>query len=733
MGRRLSLLIGMALAFGVGAAFGAGPAPAEDPPAPAPTPSSTSSGADLPLKLPPIPAEGRSTPAAELPAGFTGPSGAQPNNVGPDVPSAGSPGAGTPPLSKSRGKSPTANATAAQAGDGTKKDEAVTRAQTPAPTPVAAPDAAPALPPAAPALPAPAEPGPPAPVAVPVAVPSPAPAAAPRDPLLEPSQAVGTSPPNTPKPLAGAPPAQTPPAVTPIVTDTGPLPPATPPPGTAGSVPTATPGAPREPKPPFVLTAEELPLGRQSVGLTVDVIAPQVLNLNQTANFKVVIKNNGQTDARGVVVRDQLPEGLHFVSSQPEAEHPEGLLVWNLGTVGAGSEKTIALVVKPMKTGSYDHAATVTMMAGGKSRTIVREPKLKVEQTVGTSKILLGQPVQFKIAVSNPGDGPARNVVVTARLSTGLRHEAAEPSEQNLLEQTIDLINPGERVALDTLMVDAKLGGEQSCRVEVSSPDVVPNAPEAKSVQNVTVIEPKLTMKLAGPENRYTDTLATYEVILENLGSAPAQNVKLQSLVPVAGRLYAVPGGARFDPATRRLSWTRAQLQPGEKATYTFQVRMGGVGMYQVAAEARADSALLAKENFTTNVTGLADIVFNVEPIRRVVDVNEETNYVIKVSNIGTKEATKVLITAVLSPNLQALETNGTEEKANYDDKQHKIVFPQIERLGPNKSIELGIRVVVKAADPKLATCRVFLMHEELTKEEQVEDVAAFKVTPTRR
>ena len=720
MGRRLSLLIGMALAVGVGAALGAGPAPAEDPPAPAPP--STSPGAEQPLKLPPVPAEGR---PADLPPDFAGPAGARPSDLGPALPAAGSPSP-----SKPRGKSPTADAMAAQSGDGTRKDKAVTRAQAPAPTPAALPDATPALPPAAPALPAPAELGPPAPVPAPGA----APAAAPRDPLLEPSQALGTNPANAPKPPAGAPPAQIPPAVTPIVTETGPLPPATVPPGAAGTVPTATPGTPREPKPPFVLTPEELPLGRQNIGLTVDVIAPQVLNLNQTANFKVVIKNNGQTDARGVVVRDQLPEGLDFVSSVPPAEHIDRLYAWNLGTVGAGSEKTIALVVKPMKTGAYDHAATVTLMAGGKSRTLVREPKLKVEQTVGTSKVLLGQPVQFKITVSNPGDGPARNVVVTARLSPGLRHESVEPSEQNLLEQTIDLINPGEHVALDTLMVDAKAGGEQSCRVEVSSPDVVPNAPDAKCVQNVTVVEPKLTMKLAGPENRYTDTLATYDLTLENPGSAPAQNVKLQALVPVAGRLYAVPGGARFDLATRRLSWTRAQLQPGEKATYTFQVRMGGVGMYQVASEARADSALLAKESFSTNVTGLADIVFNVEPIRRVVDVNEETNYVIKVSNIGTKEATKVLISAVLSPNLEPVETTGTEEPAKRNPLDlRQIAFPQIERLGPNKSIELGIRVKVKAADPKLATCRVFLMHDDLSKEEQVEDVAAFKVTATRR
>jgi uncharacterized repeat protein (TIGR01451 family) len=321
--------------------------------------------------------------------------------------------------------------------------------------------------------------------------------------------------------------------------------------------------------------------------------------------------------------------------------------------------------------------------------------------------------------------------VVQAKLSSGLKHESSEPSEQNLLEQTIDLIQPGERYALDTLTVDAKLGGDQSCQVVVSSPDVTPGAPEAKSVQTVTIVEPKLTLKVAGPDKRYTDTLGTYDVTLENPGSAPAQNVKLQTLIPVAGRLYAVPPGARFDPVTRRLSWVRAQLQPGEKAAFTFQVRMGGVGLYQLAAEARAESGLLAKDSLSTDVTGRAEVVYNVSENRRVVDVNDETTYLIKVSNMGTKEATRLSISAVLSPNLEARDTSGTEEQAKYNADTHQIVFPSIERLGPNKAIELGIRVRVKSPEPKIATCRVFLIHDDLT--EKLDDVSAIKVTPVRR
>ena len=74
--------------------------------------------------------------------------------------------------------------------------------------------------------------------------------------------------------------------------------------------------------------------------------------------------------------------------------------------------------------------------------------------------------------------------------------------------QTLDVINPGERVELDTLVADALQGGEQSCVVLVQSPDVPKAGPELKNVKTVSVIEPKLTLTLSGSEKRYTGTSA---------------------------------------------------------------------------------------------------------------------------------------------------------------------------------------------------------------------------------
>ena len=131
-------------------------------------------------------------------------------------------------------------------------------------------------------------------------------------------------------------------------------------------------GAPASPVPAEASGAavDRLPIGKQSVAVTVDVQAPASMNLNQVANLKLIIRNTGTSDALNVDVQDELPEGLKFISSVPEMTPThESHLTFRIPTLAAGSERTINLKVKPTKTGPFDHAATVKFETGCRSRT----------------------------------------------------------------------------------------------------------------------------------------------------------------------------------------------------------------------------------------------------------------------------------------------------------------------------------------------------------------------------
>ena len=120
-------------------------------------------------------------------------------------------------------------------------------------------------------------------------------------------------------------------------------------------------------------TAERLPLGKQSVAVTVDVQAPATMNLTKQATFKLIVRNTGVGDAYNVRVDDELPDGLTFISSQPEMKlSGEGHhLSWLLNLLPGGSDRVITLKVQPTKTGPFDHVATVQFETGCKSRTTV--------------------------------------------------------------------------------------------------------------------------------------------------------------------------------------------------------------------------------------------------------------------------------------------------------------------------------------------------------------------------
>jgi uncharacterized repeat protein (TIGR01451 family) len=500
---------------------------------------------------------------------------------------------------------------------------------------------------------------------------------------------------------------------------------------TPGGAPPAAPGdsaaLPASPDTSkFVLPADRLPHGRQALGLTVDVQAPAVVNLNQETKLKVVVRNTSANDAIDVVVRDLLPDELTYIDSQPPAESSPPVLTWKLGTLPANSERTLSIRVKATKVGSFDHAATVIMMAGGKSSTLVQEPKLKVEQSVKQAKVLKGGQAEFLIVVSNPGTGPVRNVVVQARLSRGLKHE-----QGGHIEQPIKVIKPGERVELDPVMVDATEGGNQTCEVTARSPDVPQETDEARAAQAVTVVEPKLDLTLKGPTTRFTDTSATYKLTVDNPGTAIAREIHVAATLPVGGVLMPEASDASFhrqyDRFKRKIIWTIPQLEPGAPVVLPFTVRLGGVQLFQVTGEAHAEGpiALSDRDTCSTNVQGMADVQFTIGELRRVVDEGEETEFEIRINNKGSKEANRVLVSAQLSKHLVPKETSGTDKNAKLNSTG-TVLFPPIDRISPRGEVVLTIKV--QAREPGIANCKVTLVHDDL-ENSALDRSAALRVT----
>jgi uncharacterized repeat protein (TIGR01451 family) len=439
-----------------------------------------------------------------------------------------------------------------------------------------------------------------------------------------------------------------------------------------------------------------------------------------------------------VVIEDDLPDGLQFISSVPEMQATPSHLTARIATLSAGSDRTFTVRVKPTKRGPLEHVPIVRFETGCRSRTVVLEPKLKVDVVARPTdgKVMKGQAVQFDVTVSNLGDGPARNVAIQAKLTAGLRHEGRGKNDEPILyELTLPELLPKQSEKLDPLVADAVVGGEQSCTVKVSSADAVFVAADAEITKTISVVEPKLKVRMEGPDDRFTDTIADYQIFLENPGSAAARKIRLTATLPTSGKLVGkIPSDARYDSTTRKLSWSIDQLENGKTLDFPFHIQMGGVGRYEVLAEAIGANGLKDSNIKRTDVKGMPDVDLVVSESKRVLDVGGATRFLIRLRNYGTKEAVNLQVNATLTENLEVTTAGGggsADVKAQIAENKHAVLFDQISKLGAGKEMTFGIVVKVVGDAPKLATCKVVLTHDELS--DHFEDMAGVKITNGRR
>jgi uncharacterized repeat protein (TIGR01451 family) len=472
-------------------------------------------------------------------------------------------------------------------------------------------------------------------------------------------------------------------------------------------------------------------LGKQRVQLTVEVQASAIINLGKESTVRLVVRNESNVDASGVSLVYQLPDGLKINSSTPPGTPVPGdkpLYIWSKPMLASNGEWAVVMKVVATSTKSCEHAATVTAKIGSRANTIVQEPKLKVEATAMPGRVLKGEQINFQISVLNPGTGPARNVTVLAKLSSGLKYRG-----DDIVEQTIDEIGPGQRFDLDPLPADTVAGGQQSCTVDARSADVTAVLEDQRITRTVEVTKPELTVKLEGHNERFTGQTNEYKLTVTNPGTAQAKKVKVVASLPQqGGKLIELPKGAKFDQATRKLIWSIPQLEPLQTVEMGFVYGTSTPGLYRASAEATSGE-LRASDSMTTDVSGIAVLDLQATQTARVMDVGKTNFYDITIKNSGTKEATRLQLSGSLTGKLKVLKHYNVEKgEFKFNPENGEFIFPEIERLGIGQTITLSLEVQATGSGP--AGCHVRLAHADMmSPDDKVEDVVSTTVTGNNR
>jgi len=420
--------------------------------------------------------------------------------------------------------------------------------------------------------------------------------------------------------------------------------------------------------------------GMQTPSIALQKQAPAEIQVGKPATFVVRVQNVGQVTAEEVTVFDRVPRGTRFLDAAPQAEllHDDSL-IWRLGKIKPGEEKTISVELLPQEEGEIGSVARVSFESQASVRTVCTRPQLELQLTA-PPKVLIGQNVSVGIRISNPGTGAAENVILEENVPEQFSHPAGSE-----LEFEVGTLRPGESRTAKLTLRAAKAG-------------VVENIVNVRGAGNlakeekvtIEVIAPKLDVAISGPTKRFLERRANYSVALANPGTAAARNVEMVAFLHKGMKFIEANNQGQYDPQNHAVFWSLEELPAGERGNVSVSVLPVETGKQRLRVESRADLGLQETDNHDVDVDGLASLFFDVVDSADPIEVGSDTVYRVRVINQGSKAATNVKVFAALPGGMKPI---GADGPSGHQINGQSVVFDAIARLEPKAEAMFKIQV----------------------------------------
>lgn len=294
-------------------------------------------------------------------------------------------------------------------------------------------------------------------------------------------------------------------------------------------------------------------------------LPPEVI-LCDPIPMTMVVRNSGSGVARNVRITASLPSGL--TTDAP--------LTFAVGDLAAGQMREVSATLKSAMKGSFTATGNAIedggLTADASATVAVMKPELAVTKT-GPETRYIGRPAKYEITVTNNGDAPANDCVLTDDL----------PGGTQLLETTAGGSVMGSRVAwkLGTIAPGASSSVSVSLKPVVKG--VVKNTVEAKgycceaaadSTTKVLGIPAILLEVLDVEDPIEIGANTTYEIVVTNQGSAEGTNIAVVATLPEELEFVSAVGPVSFSENEKTITFAPlAKLPERTKATYRVTVK----------------------------------------------------------------------------------------------------------------------------------------------------------------
>lgn len=424
--------------------------------------------------------------------------------------------------------------------------------------------------------------------------------------------------------------------------------------------------------------------------LAIQKTAPQTVVVGQQIPYQIVVTNTGSIATQGVTIRDTLPPSLQLIGSTPMATQQGQNLIWSFGALQPGQSAAVQFACQATAPGTVTNCAEAVLAEGIAARdcatTEVLAGALEVTKT-GPATAVVGQPVTFQITVTNRGNGPAMNVVVTDAFDPGFVHQTGSAP----VELPIGTLGPGQSQTVP-IVLTPQTAGRLCNRVTA----VAEGGLTAAAEHCVQVSQPQLAISKRGPNFAMAGAMVDFEITVQNTGPIQADNVIVRDELPPQLVPVEAPEGGAIVGNT--VTWNLGSLSPGDSRMLRLRAQAVAIGqnVCNMATVSANGVPGVPSSPACLEIKGVPGILTELIDRADPVAVGGETVYVIRITNQGSLPARVTQVTGTVTPGLQLLdaETQPGIEK-NVTDTQ--VTFGPFD-IEPRK--ELFYTVKARAIKP---------------------------------
>jgi uncharacterized repeat protein (TIGR01451 family) len=315
--------------------------------------------------------------------------------------------------------------------------------------------------------------------------------------------------------------------------------------------------------------------------------APETSTRGGAVTFQIHVANNSDQTIQGVVLSDKLPPGL-------QSQHGDDILC-DVPPLAPGESKTINLETRAVATGRQTNVVSAQAPGGWQAESqasvLVTETPLAVRLDA-PKQTALGQDVDCRVEVSNPGPAPAANVRVTQALPDGVdvlsvgSNGTLDPARRQVV-WALGTLPAGQTQTL-TLKLQAKAAGDWMLKASAAAD----GAPEAAAFQTVHVEgAPALWLEIV----RHDDAIdlgaeSVYEVRVLNQGPVAVPGVRLTASVSDGLLVTKSEGPTAAQVQAKQIVFEPLPKLPGRSdATYRLRVKGQEPGDWGLLVQVTAD------------------------------------------------------------------------------------------------------------------------------------------------